>query len=249
MERFSHVWRQPCCIHLISRLCERLNLGLLTLRRLCRSGLLLFFILLGWASLSHSEMLNNAQEVAPAKPTVLVMGDSLSAAFGIDKQKGWVALLAEEFADQIAVVNASISGETSSGGRYRIGKALQDYQPDLVIIELGGNDGLRGTAVDQIQANLGAMIQAAQAQHADVLLLGMRIPPNYGQRYTELFANMYHSLAAQYQTLFVPFFLEGAVGKEGMIQEDGIHPTELAQPIMAQWVFKELRAWLSIRSK
>ena len=180
-----------------------------------------------------------------AKQSVLIMGDSLSAAFGIDRQKGWVALFQQSFAEELSVVNASISGETTSGGRFRISKALEQHEPDLVIIELGGNDGLRGTPIPQIKANLAAMIQAAQAQEAEVLLLGMRIPPNYGQRYTEQFAALYHELAEQHQTLFVPFFLEGAVGLEGMIQDDGIHPTEKAQPIMVEWVEQAVQPWVN----
>lgn len=225
---------------------------LMGLRRIWRNGFLLGLILLTWSSLNHSETLISNDESNLAKAdaslqTVLIMGDSLSAAFGIDKQKGWVSLLQERFADQINVVNASISGETTSGGRFRISKALQDYQPDLVVIELGGNDGLRGTPIPQIKANLEAMIQSARDQQAEVLLLGMRIPPNYGARYTTQFEAMYRELAEQYQTLFVPFFLEGAVGLEGMIQSDGIHPTEKAQPIMAKWVERVVEDWLTTR--
>lgn len=219
-------------------------------RRIFRSGFLLALILLTWSSLNHSETListdeSNLAKASAGKQTVLIMGDSLSAAFGIDKQKGWVALLQQSFTDQLKVVNASISGETTSGGRFRISKALEDHQPDLVVIELGGNDGLRGTPVAQIKANLDAMIQSSRSAGADVLLLGMRIPPNYGERYTSQFESMFHELAEQHQTLFVPFFLEGAVGLEGMIQNDGIHPTEKAQPIMVNWVEPVIQQWLS----
>lgn len=205
-------------------------------------------ILLSWSGLNHSQTLNITKASSlpgESRQTVLIMGDSLSAGFGIDTQKGWVALLQQSFKEQIKVINASISGETTSGGRFRIKKALGDYQPDLVVIELGGNDGLRGTPVPQIKANLEAMIQSSRSVGAEVLLLGMRIPPNYGERYTSQFEGMFHELAEQYQTLFVPFFLEGAVGLEGMIQSDGIHPTEKAQPIMVNWVKPLIQQWLN----
>jgi acyl-CoA thioesterase-1 len=222
------------------------------LRKRHRNGLLLGCILLFWSGLNHSEPLNitkPSNSPAAAISTVLIMGDSLSAAFGIDKQKGWVALLQQAFPDQIRVVNASISGETTSGGRFRIDKALTQHQPDLVVIELGGNDGLRGTPITQIKANLEAMIQASRNTGADVLLLGMRIPPNYGERYTSQFAAVYAELAEQYQTGFVPFFLDGVAGLEGMMQADGIHPTEQAQAVMTAWVEEAVASWLATQEK
>jgi acyl-CoA thioesterase-1 len=222
---------------------------LINIRLFRLSGLLLGFILLSWPGINHSETLKNAETGQASRQTVLIMGDSLSAAFGIDKQKGWVALLQQAFSEDIQVVNASISGETTSGGRYRIGKALSQHQPDLVVIELGGNDGLRGTPIPQIKANLEAMIQDSQAAKADVILLGMRIPPNYGERYTSQFAEIYPALAKQYNTGFVPFFLEGVAGVEGMMQPDGIHPTEQAQSIMTAWVEEAIEKWLLIRKK
>lgn len=173
------------------------------------------------------------------------MGDSLSAAFGIDKSKGWVALLQEKYQDRLLLMNASISGETTSGGRFRITQALKTHQPELVIIELGGNDGLRGTPVSQIKANLDAMINSAHASGAEVILLGMRIPPNYGKRYTDQFAAVFPELAEQYNIKLVPFFLEGVAGHPGMMQDDGIHPTEQAQPIMAGWVEEAIALWLT----
>src|SRR5690606_1666319 len=118
-------------------------------------------------------------------------------------------------------------------------------QPDLVIIELGGNDGLRGTPIPTIKANIASMIQDSKSAGARVLLMGMKIPPNYGERYTQLFETMYRELAIEYGTLFIPFFLEGAVGLPDMMQTDGIHPTEKAQPIMASWVETILSEWLS----
>jgi acyl-CoA thioesterase-1 len=172
------------------------------------------------------------------------VGDSISAAFGMDKVKGWVEIIANKFEEDLHIINASISGDTTSGGRYRLPKALELHQPDLVIIELGGNDGLRGTPIPTIKSNLSSMIQLAQNTGAEVLLLGMRIPPNYGERYTQLFETMYQELAREHETLFIPFFLEGAAGLPGMMQADGIHPTEKAQPIMANWVEAKLKSWL-----
>lgn len=202
-------------------------------------------MLIFWSSLNHSATPENHSAGLDQQKTVLVMGDSISAAFGIDRVKGWVGIIANRFVDDLRMVNASISGDTTTGGRYRLAGALEKHQPDLVIIELGGNDGLRGTPVPLIKANLAAMIERSQAANADVLLLGMKIPPNYGERYTQLFETMYHELAKEYAILFVPFFLEGAAGVPDMIQQDGIHPTEKAQPIMADWVDTKLNEWLS----
>jgi len=193
-----------------------------------------------------------SQHIAQATHTILVMGDSISAGLGIDPQKGWVALLGKELnqsdalskrrANKIHIVNASISGETTSGGRYRLTQALKKYHPILVIIELGGNDGLRGTPIKSISANLSAMVAASQANGAKVMLLGMRIPPNYGERYTQQFAAIYAELAKTHSTLFVPFLMQDIAGKTGMMQDDGIHPTELAQPLMTELVRKQLTA-------
>lgn len=200
--------------------------------------------LLLWSSLNHSETRENQQPLITTEKTVLVVGDSISAAFGMDKVKGWVEIIANKFEEDLHIINASISGDTTSGGRYRLPKALELHQPDLVIIELGGNDGLRGTPIPTIKSNLSSMIQLAQNTGAEVLLLGMRIPPNYGERYTQLFETMYQELAREHETLFIPFFLEGAAGLPGMMQADGIHPTEKAQPIMANWVEAKLKSWL-----
>lgn len=175
--------------------------------------------------------------------TVLIMGDSISAGFGIDKQQGWVALLEEKLNQQnphYRIINASISGETTSGGANRIGNLLQQYKPNLVIIELGGNDGLRGSSIKLIKQNLSHMIEQSQQLQADVLLLGMRIPPNYGQTYSQLFAQQYQALATKHETAIVPFLLQDIAGIDGMMQADGIHPTQAAQKIMLNWVYQSL---------
>ena len=179
--------------------------------------------------------------------TILVVGDSISAGFGIDKDLGWVALLNQKLVKefpQYSLVNASISGETTSGGANRISSMLQQHQPSLVILELGGNDGLRGTPIKLITQNLTYMIRSSQKAGAQILLLGMRIPPNYGQRYSELFASQYQALAAELNIPILPFLLEGIAAEAGMMQADGIHPTENAQPIMTKSVWQMLKPML-----
>ena len=165
--------------------------------------------------------------------TVLVFGDSISAAYGIRRDTGWVALLERrlrEIEPDSRVVNASVSGETTQGGRTRLPQALRNHNPDLVFIELGGNDALRGYPVPRIEANLRAMIEASESAGARVVLLGMQIPPNYGPRYTRDFAAAFERAARGTQAARVPFFLDGVALIPGMLQDDGIHPTAVAQP-------------------
>lgn len=213
---------------------------------------LLAFIIIFWSSLNHSETRENLSTTTASEnnveKTVLVVGDSISAAFGINPKQGWVQIIAREFQGKLNMVNASISGDTSTGGRFRLGKLLAEHRPDLVVIELGGNDGLRGTPIPQIQSNLKEMIQQAQKTQAQVLLLGMRIPPNYGERYTEMFAGLYQTVANSTGVLFVPFFLDGVAGVDGMMQDDGIHPAEQAQDIMAKHVAPVLQKWLDTQN-
>lgn len=184
---------------------------------------------------------------APLRAEVwLVVGDSISAAFGLDTAQGWVALLQKRLDKQgrsIQIVNASISGDTSAGGLARLPALLAEHRPALVLIELGGNDGLRGTPLAQLQQNLAGMISASQASGAQVMLLGMRLPPNYGKRYTEGFAGVYEQLAATHQVPLLPFFLEGVGGVPGLMQADGIHPTADAQPRLLDnlWPLLEAR--------
>ncbi len=179
--------------------------------------------------------------------TLLVVGDSISAAFGLDTRQGWVALLEkrlEEGGFQYQVVNASISGDTSSGGLARLPALLAQHRPQLVILELGGNDGLRGQPPAQLQQNLAAMVEQSQAGGARVLLLGMRLPPNYGARYTQSFAAVYSDLAKEKRVPLVPFFMEGVGGVEGMVQADGIHPTTAAQLRLLDNVWGQLKPLL-----
>lgn len=181
--------------------------------------------------------------------TVLVVGDSISAAFGLETQEGWVALLEERLLEhnpEFKVVNASISGETTGGGFARFPQLLSQHQPDYVIIELGGNDGLRGLSLTQMSSNLTGMVQQAKQQGAVVLLLGMRLPGNYGQRYTEAFYNVYQQIAERENVAVVDFFLAGVGGEEGMMQADGVHPTQMAQPRLLENAWQRLAPLLQL---
>ena len=175
--------------------------------------------------------------------TVLVMGDSLSAAYGLAAPQGWVALTATRIAKERPtwrVVNASISGETTSGGAARIDAELKRVKPAVVVIELGANDGLRGLPMPQAKANLERMIKASQAAGAQVLLVGMRIPPNYGREYTQAFEANYTSLATQYKVALVPFLLEPIARDRANFQDDNVHPVASAQPKLRDHVWKRL---------
>ena len=167
--------------------------------------------------------------------SILVYGDSVSAAYGMDQEQGWVSLLTKKLAAEhphYTVINASVSGETTGGGLTRLPKTLDIHQPDIIIIELGGNDGLRGYPINKISANLELMIQKSRESGSDVLLIGMVLPPNYGQRYTRAFEDTFSSLAARYSLPFVPVLLDGVTTDRALIQRDGIHPTALAQPML-----------------
>ncbi|WLG97408.1 arylesterase [Pseudomonas sp. R3-56] len=182
-----------------------------------------------------------------AAGTVLIVGDSISAAFGLDTRQGWVSLLeqrlkAEGFDDK--VVNASISGDTSAGGLARLPTLLAAHKPELVVLELGGNDGLRGQPPTQLQQNLAAMIDSSRASGAKVLLLGMQLPPNYGRRYTEAFSKVYSTLAEEKKVPLVPFFLKDVGGVQGMMQGDGLHPSVAAQGKLLENVWPTLKPLL-----
>lgn len=183
-----------------------------------------------------------AQNATSTPTKILVMGDSLSAGYGIDIQQGWVSLLEQELAKNhsITMINASVSGETSSGGNNRLPALLSEHKPDIVILELGGNDGLRGQPLKLLEKNLQTMIDASRNANAKILLAGMQIPPNYGARYSNQFKELYGKLAQQNNISLIPFLLEGVGGNETLIQRDGIHPTADAQPIIVKNVLPEL---------
>ncbi|WP_346839256.1 arylesterase [Microbulbifer sp. SAOS-129_SWC] len=172
--------------------------------------------------------------------TLLVLGDSISAGYGIDEAQGWVQLLRERLGGgeaPVAVVNASVSGETSAGGLARLPRLLQEHRPRWLIVELGGNDGLRGYPPQALARNLEQMVQLAQKADVRVLLLGMRIPPNYGRAYTDAFAAVYPKVAKAEQVPLVPFFLAPVALQDGAMQEDGIHPTAAAQPALLEHIW------------
>ena len=174
---------------------------------------------------------------------MLVYGDSLSAAYGMPERRGWVALLGERMKREqphYSVANASISGETSAGGLARIGKVLERHKPSIVVLELGANDGLRGLPVAAMKNNLAAIIEQSQKAGAKVLLVGMRLPPNYGEGYTQAFERAFDELAQSHHTALMPFLLEGFAEKTEFFQADRIHPTEAAQTMVLKNVWKPL---------
>jgi acyl-CoA thioesterase I len=187
-----------------------------------------------------------APAVKSATATIMVFGDSLSAGYGLPQEAGWVSLLKKRLQTQSAthLINNSISGETASGGRNRIEQALKTHRPDIVIIELGGNDGLRGASIESIRDNLEAIIEACLRNKAAVLLAGMQLPPNYGIAYTQKFQDIYPQLAKHHQLKLVPFLLDGFGDKREFFQADGIHPNAHAQIKIVENVWKVLRTML-----
>ena len=188
----------------------------------------------------------SAAQAAEA-PTVLIFGDSLSAGFGMDVDQSWGALLQKRLASQgyeHRVVNASISGETTEGGATQIAAAIDEFSPELIILELGGNDGLRGFPPARIKKNLMAIAERARASGADVVLLGIRIPTNYGSRYTQAFEAVYRDVASELDIEWIEFFMEGVALNDELLQEDRIHPNEAAQPILLDNAWPIIRATL-----
>jgi acyl-CoA thioesterase-1 len=181
-------------------------------------------------------------------PVILVFGDSISAGYGLARvEQGWVALLQTRLKEQdygYQVVNASVSGETTAGGLARLPRALMLHQPKIVILELGGNDGLRALPIAQMRANLGRMIELASAAGAKVLLLGIRMPPNYGPEYTEQFRSSYSDVAREKNLPLVPFLLNDVAQSANLMQTDGIHPNELGQPQLLANVWPSLKPLL-----
>lgn len=189
-----------------------------------------------------------AVPVSAGQQTLLVVGDSLSAAYGVPSETAWVQLLSNRLQsnglNNWSVVNASISGETTDGGVRRLPELLEKNNPSVVIIELGGNDGLRGFPPGVIRSNLATMVEHVQGSGARAILVGMQIPPNYGQRYTQLFADIFPALSDSYNTALVPFFLDGIYDQKNLMQGDGIHPTAEAQPRLLENVWPVLEPLL-----
>jgi acyl-CoA thioesterase-1 len=183
---------------------------------------------------------------AQTTPTIIIVGDSLSAGYGIDLKAGWVQLLRERMAADKAtshyqIINASVSGETTQGALARLDKLLATHQPQIVIVELGGNDGLRGQPVKLMRQNLAEIIKKSQAASAKVLLAGMQIPPNYGTRYTQMFSDTYPALAKRFDVALVPFFLQDVALNPALMQGDDIHPNAEAQPTLLENVWPVLQ--------
>ncbi len=198
---------------------------------------------LGYLVLMLAVSLGTLAEAAEPTRTVLVMGDSLSAAYGLAPEQGWVALTAERMAQRTPgwrVVNASVSGETTAGGAARIAGELSRNRPEVVVIALGGNDGLRGLPLKQTRANLEKMVSAAKAAGARVLLVGMRMPPNLGKTYTEGFAANYRTVAEAHQVSLLPFLLEPIAMDRANFQADNIHPVAAVQPKLRDHVWPAL---------
>jgi len=202
-------------------------------------AVLCFFGWFGPASAAGSKQANH---------NILVIGDSLSAEYGIRRDTGWVQIVQDRLKDEkfdYVMQNASISGDTTSGGLSRMPAALERHQPAIVIIELGSNDALRGLPLDMTQNNLGRMIGMAQEAGAQVLLVGMHIPPNYGRPYAERFHNLFGDLAKEHDVALVPFLLDGVALNKDMFLDDGLHPNEAAQPAIADNVWTALRSMLN----
>ena len=201
-------------------------------------------LLLAPLLMAASALSANAVQAA----TILVFGDSISAAYGIQRDQGWVALLENRLAGhgpEYQVVNASMSGETTGGGLARLPKALAEHDPDLLIIELGGNDGLRGYPVANIHRNLARMIETANPGHRDVLLVAMQIPPNYGPRYTQAFRDVFTDLSETYDVTLADDFIEAVALEPELMQDDGIHPTAAGQPLLLDALWPTIKRLLS----
>jgi acyl-CoA thioesterase-1 len=184
---------------------------------------------------------------AVENPKILIYGDSLSASYGLPQAQGWGALLQKKLTAEhypYTVVNASISGETTSGGSTRFATALTKFKPSIIILELGANDGLRGLPIQSMSQNLNNMIVLGKKSKAKILLVGMKIPPNYGPKYTALFSQTYLKLSQQHEVALVPFMLENIAAKPSLIQEDGLHPNALGQPLILDNIWPKLKPLL-----
>lgn len=177
---------------------------------------------------------------------LLILGDSLSAAYNLKQEQGWVSLLQNAWSGKdIDIVNAAISGETSSGGLARLPRLLEQHAPTHMLIELGANDGLRGYSIPKMKANLAKMIELGKANDVKIALQEMQIPPNYGRRYTQMFTQTYHELAEEYDLTVIPFFMQDVALDKSLMQKDGLHPNEKGQPIIATFMQSQLTPWLA----
>jgi acyl-CoA thioesterase-1 len=195
-------------------------------------------------AVAQSDQAVNTEIPLPkSNKSLLVLGDSLSAAYGLLQSEGWVSLLEKQWQDGnygIDVINAAISGDTTDGGLARLPRLLEQHQPTHVLIELGGNDGLRGGNINKMRENLNKMIALAKNTGAEVLLQDIEIPTNYGRRYTKMFSDSYELLAEENDVVYVPFFLNDIALDKTLMQQDGIHPNKTAQPLIASFMYTQL---------
>lgn len=199
------------------------------------------FILLLIPTSAYSDQHSDAAPAHSAK--LLVLGDSLSAAYGLKQQQGWVSLLQNKWHNEqipIEIVNAAVSGETTDGGLARLPRLLEQHSPTHVLLELGGNDGLQGHSINKVKTNLSAMVELAQNAGAEVYIQEMQIPTNYGRRYTQMFTSSFDEIASQYGIEKIPFFLEDIALNPELMQNDGIHPNLKAQPMIADFMYNAL---------
>jgi acyl-CoA thioesterase-1 len=209
-----------------------------------------FFLLLVMVGIAaHPAFAEDPAQPGPVEePVILILGDSLSAAYGMEISQSWPSLLQERLIQNgytYRVFNSSITGDTTQGGLARLPRLLDRHSPDLVILELGGNDGLRGLPIEVTRDNLSSMVTRSQGAGAAVILAEMRIPPNYGLSYTEKFNAMYPALAGQYGIIMLPFLLQDIALEDGLMQADGIHPTAQAQPLIVDRVWQVLEPVLA----
>jgi acyl-CoA thioesterase-1 len=207
-----------------------------------RNVVLIGLSVIGWLPIAANA------SAAKDEPVILVVGDSLSAGYGIDIKQGWVTLLEQRLKTQgygYRVVNASVSGETSVGARGRLQKLLELHRPGVMILEIGANDGLRGLPIAQTKDNLAAMLTQAKATGARVVVAGMQMPPNYGAKYTQEFAAVFVDVTKEHRQTLIPFFLDGVALDMQLVQADGLHPTAAAQPRLLDNVWKPLQPLLT----
>ena len=174
---------------------------------------------------------------------LLILGDSLSAAYGLDQQEGWVSLLQKRWRDEnisIDIVNAAVSGETTDGGLARLPRLIEQHTPSHILVELGGNDGLQGHSISKIRDNLSAIIRIAKSDNTVVFVQDMQIPTNYGKRYTQMFSDTFETVSEQHEVTKIPFFLEDIALQKDLMQRDGIHPNAEAQPMIVDFMFEKL---------
>ncbi|BBU27494.1 arylesterase [Burkholderia sp. THE68] len=215
-----------------------------TLKKNLRGFVPAIALMAAWSGTAHAA---DAQAATQPKPAIVVLGDSLSAEYGLPRDTGWVNLLRERLAKErldYSVANSSISGDTTSGGRARLTAVLSRIKPDIVIVELGANDALRGVPLATTETNLRGIVDASQAAHAKVLLIGMYVPPNYGPDYSQKFHAVYERIAKEKKVPLVPFLLAGIADKPAMFQADQIHPTVQAQPLLLDNVWPILKPLL-----